>query len=157
MIKKKKLIRQQLEATLQNFRSLLDISMPPKGWTRAVRDALGMNGRQLADRLDVTRQRAAIIEKDELAGSVTLKSMRRVAECLDCAFVYAFVPRTSLEQTLREQATRVAKNRLTRVSHTMRLENQQLSDNDQEKALSDMVEELVDTLPSTLWDEFNGS
>ena len=157
MIKKKKLIRQQLEATLQNFRSLLDISMPPKGWARAVRDALGMNGRQLADRLDVTRQRAAIIEKDELAGSVTLKSMRRVAECLDCAFVYAFVPRTSLEQTLREQATRVAKNRLTRVSHTMRLENQQLSDNDQEKALSDMVEELVDTLPSTLWDEFNGS
>ena len=53
--------------------------MPPKGWIRAVRDALGMNGRQLADRLNVTRQRASLIEKDELGGSATLKTMRRSA------------------------------------------------------------------------------
>ncbi len=157
MKKNKKLVRQQLETTLQKFRSLLTISIPPKGWIRAVRDALGMNGRQLADRLHVTRQRVALIEKDELGGSATLKTMRRVAECLDCVFVYALIPRTSMEQTLREQARQVAKKRLSRVSHTMRLENQELSDADQEQAMIDMIEELIEHQPSTLWDEHDQS
>ncbi len=157
MKKYKKLIRQQLEITLQKFRPLLDISMPPKGWIRAVRDALGMNGRQLADRLNVTRQRAALIEKDELGSSATLKTMRRVAESLDCVFVYALVPRISLKHTLLEQAKRVVKKRLARVSHTMMLENQELSDIDQEQALNDMVKELIETQPSTFWDEHDKS
>ena len=157
MKKYKKLIRQQLEITLQKFSPLLDISMPPKGWIRAVRDALGMNGRQLADRLNVTRQRVALIEKDELGSSATLKTMRRVAESLDCVFVYALVPRTSLEQTLHEQAKRIAKKRLARVSHTMMLENQELSEIDQEQALNDMVKELIETQPSTFWDEHDKS
>ena len=157
MKKYKKLVRQQLEITLQKFRPLFDISMPPKGWIRAVRDALGMNGRQLADRLNVTRQRVALIEKDELGSSATLKTMRRVAESLDCVFVYALVPRTSLEQTLHEQAKRIAKKRLARVSHTMMLENQELSETDQEQALNDMVKELIETQPSTFWDEHDKS
>ena len=157
MKKYKKLIRQQLETTLQKFRLLLDIPMPPKGWIRAVRDSLGMNGRQLADRLNVTRQRAALIEKDELAGSATLKTMRRVAESLDCVFVYALVPRMSLEHTVHERARQVVKKRLARVSHTMMLENQELSDSDQEQALNDMVKELIETQPSTLWDEHGES
>ena len=157
MRKNNKLIRQQLEITLEKFRPLLNIPMPPKGWIRAVRDALGMNGRQLADRLNVTRQRAALIEKDELGSSATLKTMRRVAESLDCVFVYALVPRTSLEHTLHEQAKRVAKKRLARVSHTMMLENQKLSDIDQEQALNDMIKELIETQPSTLWDEHDQS
>ena len=153
MKQKKKLVRQQLDATLKKVRPLLNISTPHKGWIRAIRDALGMNGRQLADRLDVTRQRAALIEKDELTGSVTLKTMRRVAECLDCVFVYGLVSRTSLEQTVRDQAKQVALQRLSRVSQTMRLEDQALSKNEEGKALTDMIEDLVDTVPSTLWDE----
>ena len=157
MRKNNKLIRQQLEITLEKFRPLLNIPMPPKGWIRAVRDALGMNGRQLADRLNVTRQRAAMIEKDELGNSATLKSMRRVAESLDCIFVYALVPRKSLEHTLHEQAKQVVKKRLARVSHTMMLENQELSDIDKEHALNDMVKELIETQPSTLWDEHDKS
>ena len=157
MKKNKKLIRQQLEVTLQKFRLLLDISMPPKGWIRAVRDALGMNGRQLADCLNVTRQRTALIEKDELGGSATIKTMRRIAESLDCVFVYALVPRTSLKQTLHEQAKRVAKKRLARVSHTMMLENQELSDIDQTQALNDMLKEMLETQPSILWDEHDKS
>ncbi len=157
MKKYNKLIRQQLEITLKKFSPLLDIPMPPKGWIRAVRDALGMNGRQLADRLNVTRQRAALIERDELGNSATLKTMRRVAESLDCVFVYALVPRTSLKHTLHEQARLVARKRLARASHTMMLENQELSDIDQEQALHELVKELIETQPSTLWDEHDKS
>jgi len=153
MKKRKKLVIQQLDASLKRFRPLLELSTPPKGWIRAIRDALGMSGRQLADRLGVSRQREWLIEKDEMTAAVTLKTMRRVAECLDCVFVYGFVPRTSLEQTVGERARQVAQKRFAQASQTMRLEDQGLSKKEDETVFSDMVEELVDTLPSDLWDE----
>ncbi|MCJ7686122.1 MAG: helix-turn-helix domain-containing protein, partial [Desulfobacteraceae bacterium] len=72
---KKKLIREQLDASLQRLSPLLDVTAPPKGWIRAIRDALGMTARQLANRLGVAQQAVARIEKEELAGSVTIKTI----------------------------------------------------------------------------------
>lgn len=148
---KKKLIREQLDASLKRFSPLLNVSAPPKGWIRAIRDALGMTAKQLAGRLDVAQQAVARIEKEEPAGSVTIKTMRRIAESLDCVFVYGFVPRTSLEETVARQAQKVAIQRLTQASQTMSLENQSLSRVENEQALSHLVDELIRTLPSTLW------
>ena len=148
-----KLVRKQLDKTLLEFRSLLGISIPQKGWIRAIRDSLGMSGRQLADRLGVTRQRVSEIERDELTGSVSIKSMRKVADCLDCVFVYALVPQISLEHTVHDRATQVAEERLKRASQSMLLEGQELNEDDELDALTDMIEEMIETLPSTLWDD----
>ena len=149
----KKLIREQLDASLKRFTPLFNVSPPPKGWIRAIRDALGMTAKQLANRLDVAQQAVARIEKDELAGAVTIKTMRRIAECLDCVFVYGFVPRTNLEKTVANQAKKVAIQRLAQASQTMSLENQALSRIENEQALSSLVDELIRTLPSTLWNK----
>ena len=124
---RKMLIISQLDETLRKLRPLRDMSVPPRGWIRAIRDALGMSGRQLADRLNVYKARTSRMEKDELAGAVSLKTMQRVAEALDCSFVYGFVPRTSLANAVRDQAKRVASKRMERASHTMALEDQALS------------------------------
>jgi len=148
-----KLIREQLDASLQRLSPLLDVTAPPKGWIRAIRDALGMTAKQLADRLDVAQQAVARIEKEELAGSVTIKTMRRIAERLDCVFVYGVVPRTSLEETVSRQTKKVATRRLAQASQTMSLENQALSRRENEQALSDLVDELIRTLPSDLWNK----
>jgi len=150
---KKKLFREQLDASLQRLRPLLDVTAPQKGWIRAVRNALGMTARQLANRLGVAQQAVARIEKEEPAGSVTIKTMRRIAECLDCVFVYGFVPRTSLEETVASQAKKVASQRLSQASQTMSLENQALSRRENERALTDLVDELIRTLPSNLWNK----
>jgi predicted DNA-binding mobile mystery protein A len=150
---KKKLIRKQLDASLQRFSPLLDVTVPPKGWIRAIRDALGMTAKQLANRLGVAQQAVARIEKEELAGSVTIKTMRRIAERLDCVFVYGFVPRTSLEETVTRQAKQVALMRLARASQTMSLENQALSRRENEEALTDLVDELIRAPSSTLWNK----
>ena len=112
-----------------------------------------MTARQLASRLGVAQQAVARIEKDELSGSVTIKTMRRIAESLDCVFVCGFVPRSNLETTLRKQAQKVAAKRLSKASQTMVLEDQGLSVGENEKVLSEMVEELLDKLPSNLWSE----
>lgn len=152
-MKKKKLIREQLDATLRRFKPLRATNPPLKGWVRAIRDSLGMSARQLAHRLGIAQQAVARIEKDELPGSVTIKTMRRVAECLDCEFVYGFVPLSSLDATLRQQARRVAAGRLAQANQTMALEDQALSPEENTTILDEMTDELVETLPSNLWDK----
>ena len=150
---KKKLIREQLDASLHRLSPLLEVNPPQKGWIRAIRDALGMPARQLANRLGVTQQAVNRIEKEELSGSVTISTMRRIAESLDCVFVYGFVPRKSLEETIARQAKKVAIQRLTQASQTMSLEKQALSSKENQQILLDLVDDLIRTHPSNLWDE----
>lgn len=150
--KHKRIVRQQLDKTLGLFDFAKSIQPPLKGWIRAVREALGMSGKQLAQRLKVSQPRIPRLEQDELSGGVTLKTMRQVAEALDCVFVYALVPRASLEETVRTQARKVAAERMQRVSHTMLLEAQGLSDEEQRASLDAAVEELVREMPKELWD-----
>ena len=150
---KKHLVREQLEVSLQRLAPLRSVYQPPKGWIRAIRDALGMTAKQLAARLGVAQQAVARIERDELAGAVTVKTLRRVAESLDCVFVCGFVPRSSLESTLRNQAERVAVKHIQQASHTMSLEGQALTQAENQKVQSELVDELIDTLPANLWSE----
>jgi len=152
MKRKTKLMREQLEKTLRKFKPLKNLSPPVKGWIRAIRDALGMNGRQLADRLGEHRSRTKQIEQQELTGSLTLKTMRKIAEALDCVLVYGFVPRTSLEETVRNQARQVATKRLARASHSMGLEDQALKATENKEVLSKMIEILMNEIPTNLWD-----
>ncbi len=151
---KNKLIREQLDASLQQFRPLLDVTVPSKGWMRAIRNALGMTARQLSERLGVTQQSVARIEKQETSGSVTIKTMRRIADSLDCTLVYGFVPHTSLADTIGGQAKEVAIRRLSKASQTMSLENQALNREENQKVISEMVVELIRTLVS--WNSTKG-
>lgn len=105
---------------------------PPKGWIRAIRDALGMTGVQFAAKLGVRPQSVDALEKSEANGSIKLDTLRRAAEALDCTVVYALVPNTSLEEMMRSRARAIAMRDLGRVSHTMKLEAQGTGDADLE-------------------------
>lgn len=146
----KLIIRQQLDKSLAGLKAA-NTQVPVKGWIRAIREALGMSGRQLAQRLKVSQPRIPRLEQDELTGSVTIKTMQQVAEALDCTFVYALVPRTSLENTLRGQARMVAQERIERVAHSMLLEEQSLSAEEQHTSLEAAINELVREMPRDLW------
>ena len=52
--KQKKIIREQLDDTLRRFSTIASVNRPMRGWIRAIRDALGMNMRQFANRLGVS-------------------------------------------------------------------------------------------------------
>lgn len=145
-------MREQLDATLNRFTILKSIQSPRKGWIRAIRDALGISTRQLAAIIGVSKSRITRIEQDEVSGGVTLKTMSRVADSLDCIFVYGLIPRKTLEDTLRKQAIDVAQKMTTRVIHTMVLEDQGLSGKEQKKAFDAVVDEMVKTMPKSLWE-----
>lgn len=149
----KKLIQEQLDATLARLACMRDVQRPARGWLRAVREALGMSGRQFARRLGVSAPWITTLEKKELAGAVTINTMRQAAEALDCVFVYAVIPRESLAAIVRKRAEALAAKRLARVSHSMLLEAQQLSDAEQQKAFAAEVETLIRDMPRELWED----
>ena len=151
--KHKRLIREQLETTMDKLSCMREVQRPAKGWLRAVREALGMTGKQFARRLGVSAPRVTVLEKDELSGGVTLNTMRQAAEALDCIFVYAVVPRESLTDIVRKHARSLACKRLARVSHSMLLEAQQLTGEEQRKMLASEIEELTRNMPKELWED----
>ena len=146
----KRLVREQVDEQLAKLKSNA-APLPQKGWIRTVRRALGMSARQLGDRIGMTQQAVASLEKSEAQGKISLATLRRVAEAMDCVVVYAIVPNTTLDDTLRRQARKVAANRVARVSHSMTLEDQALDREKAERAIERHTQELIDRLPPTLW------
>ncbi|MBW6512003.1 MAG: mobile mystery protein A [Desulfuromonadaceae bacterium] len=151
--KHRRTMRDQLDKSFSQLGSLKTLQPPVKGWLRSIREALGMSGKQLGERLQVSQPRIVQLEKDELAGALTLKTLRLAAEAMDCVFVYAVVPRTSLKETLRQHARIVAAKRLSRTSHTMLLEDQGVSNDEQQKMFEDKVEDLMRDIPSDFWSD----
>lgn len=149
----KRLVRWQLEETIKPYRSIQWSQIPQKGWIRAIRDALGMSGRQLAEKLGVKPPRVSVLEKDEVLGRVTLKTMKRTAETLNCVFIYALIPRASLEELVRNQAIAVVQERMKRVGHSMALEDQKLDEELEKKSFQDIVDEMMREMPRSLWDK----
>ncbi|MGY4450686.1 putative DNA-binding mobile mystery protein A [Bradyrhizobium sp. i1.3.1] len=124
---------------------------PPKGWVRAIRDALGMTGVQFAKRLKIRPQSVEALEKSEANGSVQLKTLRRAAEALDCTLVYALVPNTSLEGAVSARARKIARRELGRVAHTMKLEAQGTGDANLEARIEAYVRDVLKD--RDLWNE----
>jgi predicted DNA-binding mobile mystery protein A len=150
------LILEQLDRSLQPYKTLQNASRPQKGWVRAIRDALGMSGAQLGKRLGWTRGRISRIEQDEVAGKLTMDTLRRTAEAMDCVFVYAIVPRTTLAETVEQRAHEVAERQSRRVAHTMDLEKQSLTNAELEQEIEREVDRLLQEMPRHLWDNSNG-
>lgn len=153
MVKKyQKTALEQLDASLAQFVPLRNLQPPKKGWIRAIRDALGMSGRQLGQRMSVSKMWIADMERLEANGATSLKTLRRAAEAMDCVLVYAMVPKTSLKETLLKQARRKVRQDMARASHTMALEDQALTQDEVGKATETAAASLLDKIPKAFWD-----
>ena len=148
---KKSIKRIQLDGKLESIkRVFFNSSTINKQWIKTIRTALGMTSSQLAERLGVSQSRVSDIEKGELEGRLTIKTLKSVAQSMDCEFVYAIVPRNSLNQIVREQAEKVAQNRMKRVNVTMSLEDQSISRQQQRLMTEKLVNDLEDS--NRIWD-----
>jgi predicted DNA-binding mobile mystery protein A len=150
----KNLLRvEQLDRALTPYRGLAQLPRPTRGWIRAIREALGMSSPQLAKRLRIkAAQSVEDMQKDEVTGAITLKTLKRIAEELNCQFVYAFVPRKPLHDILRDRATEIIRSQLSRVSHSMDLEEQGVSSESERNALNRRVDRLLSGNLKKLWD-----
>ena len=141
--------RQRLDAKFAAYRPIEQFAPPPKGWIRAIRDALGMSLRQLGGRIGQSPQAVSSLEESEANGTIALNTLRRAAEALDCVVVYAVVPKTSLTEMVDNRAREIALRALGRVSHSMALEDQQV-DRDFEARVQRYIASAI--TDRNLWD-----
>jgi predicted DNA-binding mobile mystery protein A len=144
----------QMDAVLQDAASHPLPPRPPAGWLRAIREALGMTSGVLAERLGVTASGARKLEQAEAVDAITLGTLRRVAEALDCELQYTLVPRRPLRDMRWRQAMQLAQQCQQRAGRTMALESQPIdspAEGAQER-LEAMAEEILRTSGTRLWD-----
>ncbi len=106
---------------------------PAKGWLFAVREGLGHTRAAIAKRLTISPSAIAAFEKSEARGTISIQSLRKMADALGCEVVIKLVPKGG--QTFIDLAAQhdpeMANLRAT--EHSMTLEAQGSGDLEQRK------------------------
>jgi len=142
--------RGALDGRLSLMRPTDRFTVPPKGWIRAIRDALGMSGAQLAAKLGMKPPSVVALEQSEAAATIRLETLQKAAAALDCELVYALVPRKPLEEIVQDRARMIALRELGGIAHSMGLEDQAVPDELEERINRFIEQSLRDR---DLWDE----
>ncbi len=108
---------------------------------------------QLASRVGTKPPSILDFEKREAEGTITLNSLRRLAEAMDSTLVYALVPDATLAEAVKQQALKKARAARSRVGHSMALEAQDVDPGEAELQEREFAQELLMTWPQTLWDD----
>lgn len=146
-----KLIREQLDQKIKSWKILLTSENRLTPWIKSIRLALGMTLQDLADRMGTDKARISRIEKAEVEGDLRISTLKRVAEALEMEFVFGFVPKNSLDSMVKNQARKIAVTTLSKVNYSMRLEDQELSEEERKKALNDLEQKILMEPPMDFW------
>ena len=133
--------------------SSADLTLPPEGWLRTMRKALGMSGAQLARKMGVTRALISQAESNEVSGSVTIKTMQKMAEAMGCRFVYAVLPPKGKESedVIFAQAMKKARAIAERTDGHMALEGQSLAKATLDNQIERLAHKLAREMASDFW------
>jgi predicted DNA-binding mobile mystery protein A len=146
--------RQIIEKKLLAWLPIRSEPKPNSGWIKAIRGALGMTAKQLADRMGTTQPNIAAMEERESSGTITLETLEKTARAMDCKLIYAIVPNEdylSLNEMLDHKAEEAAKLISKKISHPMALESQDLSAEDKLSSIQRLAKELKEKMDSRIW------
>lgn len=150
----RQLARIRLDERLQPLRQLLPQTKaaPHGGWIRAIREALGMPRRELGRRMRVGFKRVQQMELNEVRGKLTIESLARAADALDCELLVALVPREPLQERVQNRRQELAQKWIRRrTMHTMSLEDQAIRFED---LPASTIHEIESNFPDErLWEE----
>ncbi len=126
------------------------IEKPIQGWIKTIRNFFGMTTAQLAKRLNISQSRIVRMEQNEK--NIKISTMERIADALNCDFVYTFVPRKNINDVIYNQAKKKALEILNNVNTNMGLENQLSNDTE---TLDELIQELINGNIARIWDTKN--
>lgn len=151
-MKKQKLILEQMDKKILQWRKVEDVSMPSSGWIRAIRKALGMSMRQLGNRMGITAQSVKEMEERETQGSISVRGLKQFGQALNLKLVYGFIPaEESLETMINSRALELAREIVQRASISMALEDQENDPARIENAIIEKANDLRTNTPRHLW------
>ena len=152
MRNQKKIVIEQLDRKLKPFYEIKNIEVPERGWVYTIRTALNMTLQQLGHKLKITSQGVRDIEKRELSGSISIKSLNEVAKALDMQFVYGFVSNhSSLEKFIELKARELAEKMVIKNSNIAD-EKVVLGEDEVQLEIEYFAREIKREIPKSLWD-----
>ena len=98
----RKLLRKRLDKEMRYYRLAGREQNPTNGLLRAVREGLRVPFKEMMGRMGVVRSAVFDLEEREETGSITLRSLGRMAEAMGCKVVYGIIPANG--KTLEEMA-----------------------------------------------------
>ena len=153
MRNQRKLLIEQLDRKLKPFLDSETVIIPDNGWINTIRTTINMTLEQLGNKLNMTKQGVKRIEESEVAGTLTIKSLREVGSALEMKFVYGFVPIDGSIDTLLDRKSRIlAEKIILRTNHNMMLEDQAIEKEKLKTAIDDLSNEIKFELRKTIWD-----
>ena len=112
------------------------------GWIRQMRLHLGMTLNKLGNACGVSTSTIAQLEKRETEGRISIETLRRAAEAMNCDFTYTFVPKTDTREFIHQRAYAKAKRILLSADLHMSLEDQRV-DSDTEERIQRLKKKLI--------------
>ena len=145
--------RRQVEESLLPLEPLRGFARPRGGWIKTIRGALGMTMKQLARRIGVSQPMISQYERAETDDSITLATLRKVADSLDCDLVYSLAPRRPISTMIHEQARRSAERRIRQVHESMAMEDQSVTREELERQIEEHTRDLVERGVGSIWED----
>lgn len=140
----------QLDERTVGFKKLL-YTQPKEGWIRLLRSVLSMPAIYLSKKIGVSQATLSGFEKSEKERTISLGSLDKIADALDCKVVYGFVPKDSYEAFVRKEEVNLAKESVNQVQQTMSLEDQALSESQKAEQEKVLLEDIRSQPLKKLW------
>lgn len=153
MRNKKKLLIDQLDQKLAQFKGAGMVLVPQKGWINTIRTTLNITMGQLGTKLGLTKGAIQKIEEREATGQITLNKLKEVSQALDMHFIYGFVPKDgTIENLVNIKAEELAKKIVLRTNQNMKLEDQGIGDEKINETIKELASEIKREMRKSLWD-----
>ena len=153
MRNKKKLLIEQLDQKLANFKDASMVLVPQKGWVNTIRTTLNMTRDQLGTKLDSTKGAIQKIEEREATGQITINKLKDVGNALNMKFIYGFIPKDgTIESLVNIKAEKLARKIVLRTNQNMKLEDQGIGNEKIAKTIKELANEIKREMKKSLWD-----
>lgn len=134
----------QIDRRLEGLRAVKDKSKVREGWIKFMRNALGMTINDLANILSLSRIRVMQAERGEIEGKVTIATLKKMAEAMDCELVYSFIPKKDIRTTIHDKAMAKATDIISSAELHMKLEDQSVGGNKKER-IERLAKKLIES------------
>jgi predicted DNA-binding mobile mystery protein A len=133
----------QINRRLEELRINKDKSNIRGGWINYMRTALGMSLETLARLSNSSTSAIHQAEQREIEGKVTISTLKKYAEAMDCELVYFFAPKDNLETLIKNKAYEKARRSLLSADLHMKLEDQKV-EGDMQKQIERLAQKLIE-------------
>lgn len=123
----------QVNRRLEALRDVKDKALVRNGWINYMRTALGLTLSELGSLVSLSTASVAQAERREVDGQVSLSTLKKMAEAMDCELIYAFVPKKDIKTMVHDQAFEKARKTLGIADLHMKLEDQKVEGNEEER------------------------